>query len=58
MIDVRNIFEQPSNNDIKTYQNIRIIAIGQGDKNANGYQLDYPYFEEIFKFIAMELSKQ
>ena len=58
MIDVRNIFEQPSNNDIKTYQNIRKIAIGQRDKNANGYQLGYPYFEEIFKFIAMELSKQ
>ena len=58
MIDGRNVFEQPSNNDIKIYHNIRKIAIGQGDKNANGYQLDYPYFEEIFKFIAMELSKQ
>ena len=58
MIDGRNVFEQPSNNDIKTYQNIRKTAIGQSDKNANGCQLGYPYFKEIFKFTAMELSKQ
>ena len=31
MIDRKNIFDQPINNDIKAYENIRKIATGQGD---------------------------
>ena len=35
---------QPINNDIKTYKNIRKIAISQGDDYTTGCFLDYPYF--------------
>ena len=31
MIDGRNFFDQPINSDLKTYENIRRIATGQGD---------------------------
>ena len=31
MIDGRNLFDQPINDDLKTYDNIRKIATGQGD---------------------------
>ena len=51
-------FDQPINNDTKTFENIRKIATGQGDDYANGCLLDYPYFKENYKMIAIDLSKQ
>ena len=57
MIDGRNVFDQPINND-KTYENIRKIAIGQGDNYTTGCLLDYPHFKENYKMIAVDLSKQ
>ena len=56
-IFVKNIFYQPMNNDIKTYENIRKIATGQGDDYPTGCLLDYPYFKENFKIIAIDLNK-
>ena len=31
MIDGQNVFDQPVKNDLRTYDNIQKIAIGQGD---------------------------
>ena len=39
-------------------QNIRKIATGQGDDYRNGCLLDYPYFKNHYKMIALDLSKQ
>ena len=50
--------DQSINNDIKTYENIRKIATGQGDDYATGCLLVYPYFKEGYKTIAIDLSKQ
>ena len=36
MIDGKNFFNQPINNDFKTYENIRKIATGQGGDNTTG----------------------
>ena len=36
MIDGRNFFDQPINNDFKTYEKIRKIATGQGDDYTTG----------------------
>ena len=44
MIDRKNFFDEPINNDIKTYENIRKIATGQGDDYTTGCLLDYSYF--------------
>ena len=43
---VKTFFDQPINNDVKTYENIRKIATGQGDDYTTGCLLDYPYFRE------------
>ena len=51
------IDDQPVNNMIKTYENIRKITIGQGDDYTNGYLLDYTYFKK-YKMIALDLCKQ
>ena len=58
MIDGKNFVDQPRNKDFKTYQNIRKIATGQGDDCTSGCLLDYPYFKENYKMIAVDLSKQ
>ena len=58
MIDGRNFFDQPINSMNKTYENIRKIATGKGDDYTTGCLLDYPYFKENYKIIAIDLSKQ
>ena len=58
MIDGRNFFDQPINSMTKTYENIRKIAIGQGDDYTTGCLLDYPFFKDHCKLIAIDLSKQ
>ena len=42
----------------ETYDNIRKIATGQGDDYTTGCLLDYPYFTDTYKMIAVDLSKQ
>ena len=41
-----------------TYENIRKIASGQGDDYATSCLLDYTYFKNYYKIIAIDLSKQ
>ena len=57
-IDSKIFFDQPINDDTKTYENIRKIATGQGDDYRTGCLLDYFYFKENYKMIAIDLSKQ
>ena len=45
MVDGRNFFDQPIKNDLKTYNNIRKIATGQGDDYTTGCLLYDPYFK-------------
>ena len=52
------LFDQPINNYFKTYENIREIATGQGDDYTTGCLLDYSYFKDHYKMIAIDLSKQ
>ena len=58
MIDGKNFFDQPVNSMNKTYENSRKIAAGQGDDYTTGCLLDYPYFKNNYKMIAIDLSKQ
>ena len=58
MIDGKNFFDQPVKNDKVTYENIRKIAVGQGDDYTTGCFLDYSYFKKYYKMIAIDLSKQ
>ena len=58
MIDGNNFFDQHINSDLKTYENIRRIATGQGDDYTTGCLLDYSYFKENYKMVVIDLSKQ
>ena len=50
-----DVFENFRN---KRIENIRKIAIGKGDDYTTGCLLDYPYFKDSYKMIAVDLSKQ
>ena len=58
MIDGKNFFDQQINSKLKTYENVRKIATGEGDDYTTGYLLDYSCFKENYKMIAIDLSKQ
>ena len=42
----------------KTYKNIRRITTDKGDDYTTGCLLDYSYFNENYKLIAIDLTKQ
>ena len=58
MINGENFFDQPIKDSKITYDNIRKIATGQGDGYTTGCLLDYRYFKDTYKMIAVDLSKQ
>ena len=58
VINGENFFHQPIKNKKVTYDNIRKIARGYGDDYTTGCLLDYPFFIETYKLIAVDLSKQ
>ena len=58
MINEENFFDQPIKDNKVTYENIRKVATGKGDNYTSGCLLDYPYFRDNYKMIAVDLSKQ
>ena len=58
LIDGRNFYDQPVNDKIRQYDEIRKIATGKGDNYATGCLLDYKYFKDFYKLVATDLSKQ
>ena len=57
MVNGENTFDEPVKNDKVTYENIRKIVTGQGDDHTTGCLLDYPYFKDSYKMIAVDLNK-
>ena len=56
-IDGRNFYDQPVNDSIKQYDEIRKMSTGQGDDYTTGCLLDFSYFEKN-RLIAVDLRKQ
>ena len=54
----KTFFDQPVKDNKVTYENIRKITTGQGDDYTTGCLLDYIYFINHYKMIAVDLSKQ
>ena len=57
-IDGRNFYDQPINDSIKQYDEIRKKSTGQGDDYTTGCLLDFSYFEKNYRLTAANLSKQ
>ena len=57
-IDGRIFHDQPINDLIKQYDEVRKVSTGQGDDYTTGCLLDFAYFEKNYRLIAADLSKQ
>ena len=58
LIDGGNFYDQPINDSIRKYDEIRKIATGKGDNYATGCLLEYDYFKKNYQLIAADLFKQ
>ena len=54
----RNFYDQPINNQIKKYDEIRKISTGKGNDHTTNCLLDYEYFKDHYQLTAVDLSKQ
>ena len=50
--------DQPINELIKEYDEVRKVSTGHGDDYTTGSLLDHAYFRDNYKLIAVDLSKQ
>ena len=58
LIDGRNLCDQPINDLVKHYDEIRKTATEQGDDYTTGCLLDYWYFKDHYNLISANRSKQ
>ena len=58
LTDGRNFYDQLINDLIKQYYEIRKVSTEYGDDYTTGCLLDYAYFKDNYKLIAVDLSKK
>ena len=58
VIDGRNFYDNPIENEIEKYRELKKIMIGKGEDYTTGSLLDYDYFKKHYKSVAVDLSKQ
>ena len=58
LIDGRNFYDQPINDWIKQYDQVRKISIGPGQNYTTRCLLDYAYFKDNYRLITVDLTKQ
>ena len=58
IIDGRNFHDNPIESDIEKYRELKKVMIEKGEDYTTGSLLDYNYFKEHIKLVAVVLSKQ
>ena len=58
LIDGRHFYDQQINDIIKQYDEVRKVSTGYGDYYTTGRLLDYAYFKDNYRIIAVDLNKQ
>ena len=58
IIDGRNFYDSPIENNIEKYRELKKVMIGKGEDCTTGSLLDFHYFNKHFKLVAVDLSKQ
>ena len=58
LLDGRTFYDQPINDQIKKYDEIREISTGKVYDYTTGCLIDYQYFKDHYQLIAVDLSKQ
>ena len=58
IIDGRNFYDNPIENDVEKYRKLKRVMIGKGEDYTAGSLLDFDYFKKHYKLVAVDLSKQ
>ena len=58
IIDGRNFYDNPIESDIEKYRELKKVMIGKGEDYTTGSLLDFNYFNEHYKLVAVDLSKK
>ena len=58
IIDGRNFYDNPIESDIEKDRELKKVMIGKGEDYTTGSLLDYNYFKEHYKLVAVDLSKK
>ena len=58
IINGKNFNDQPSDSDIKRYEEIRKLTTDQGEDFAAGCLLDYDCIKNHYRLIVVDLNKQ
>ena len=58
IIDGRNFYDNPIEDDTEKYRELNKVMIGKGEDYPTGSLLDYDYFKKHYKLVAVDLSKQ
>ena len=54
----KKLYDQPTDSDIKRYEDIRKLTKGQGQDYTTRCLLDYEYIKNHNRLIALDLSRQ
>ena len=58
IIDGRNFYDNPIENNIEKYRELEKVMIGKGEDCTTGSLLDFNYFNKHYKLVVVDLSKQ
>ena len=58
MIDGRSFYDNTIESDIEKYRELKKVMIGKGEDYTTGSLLDYIYFKNHYKLVAVDLPKQ
>ena len=58
IIDGRNFYDNPIENNIERYRELKKVMIGKGEDYTPGSLLDFNYVLKHYKLVAADLSKQ
>ena len=58
IINGKSFYDQPTDSDIKRYEEIRKLTTRQGEDYTTGCLLDYDYIKHLYRLIAADLSRQ
>ena len=58
IIDGRNFYDNPIENNIEKYRELKKVMIGEREDYTTGSLLDFNYFNKHYKLVAVDLSKQ
>ena len=53
----KNFYDQPIDCDVKWYEEITKLTTGQGEDYTAGWLLDHKYLKNIYRLIAVDLSR-